>query len=143
MGITYQLLFWIHMVSLALGGVATFGILVVGSKVGAATAEIRPLLFSIAGVMSNVGRTGLALLIITGPIMYGLAWSTGGAPNMTAFIAKMVLVVVLIVLVIVAGLNAKRAQGGDRAAAQRAPLLGMSAAVTFVLIMLCAALAFK
>jgi len=143
MGVTYALLFWIHMTSLAAGGVAAFGIPIVGSRMPGATPETRPALFHLAETFSNVGRVAIALLIITGPIMYWLAWSNGGPPNMTAFIAKMVFVVLLLITVIYAGINAKRAQGGDMAAVKRSPMLGMTAAVLFVLVILSAALAFK
>ena len=93
--------------------------------------------------MSNIGRVAIALLIITGPIMYWMAWANGGPPSMPAFIAKMVFVVLLLIVVIYAGINAKRAQGGDMAAAKRSPMLGMTAAILFVLVILSAALAFK
>jgi putative membrane protein len=142
-GVTYAILFWIHMTSLAAGGVAAFGIPIVGARIGGAAPEMRPTLFHIAETMSNLGRVAIALLIITGPIMYWLAWSNGGPPNMTAFIAKMVFVVLLLITVIVAGINAKRAQAGDMAAAKRSPMLGMTAATLFVLVILSAALAFK
>ncbi|HVY51887.1 MAG TPA: hypothetical protein VHA07_10060 [Devosia sp.] len=142
MGIAYQLLFWIHMISLAAGGVAAYGIPIVGMRMATATAETRPLLFSLAERFSNVGRVALALLIITGPTMFWLGWNWT-APNMAAFITKMVLVVLLLIVVIIAGINAKRAQGGDMTAAKRAPMLGMTAALIFTLIPLAAALAFK
>ena len=142
MGILYQLLFWVHMVSLAAGGVAAYGIPIVGMRMATATPETRPLLFSLADRFSNVGRAALGLLIITGPIMFWLGWNWT-AQNTAAFAAKMVLVVLLLILVIVAGINAKRAEHGDMAAAKRAPALGMSAAIVFTLIPLAAALAFK
>jgi len=142
-GATYAILFWIHMTSLAAGGVAAFGIPIVGSRMASATPETRPTLFHLAETFSNVGRGAIGLLIITGPIMYWLAWANGGPPNMTAFIAKMVFVVLLLITVIYAGINAKRAQGGDMAAAKRAPMLGATAAILFSLVILSAALAFK
>ena len=143
MGITYALLFWVHMTALAGGGVAAFGIPVVGSRIGPAAPEVRPTLFHLAEALSNVGRIAMVLLLISGPIMYWMAWSAGGAPNQTAFIVKMVFVALLLITVIYAGINAKRAQAGDMAAAKRSPMLGITAAVLFVLVILSAALAFK
>jgi putative membrane protein len=142
MGPLYQFLFWIHMTALAGGGTAAFGIPIVGSQIGAASAETRPTLFRIADRLSNIGRAAIGLLIITGPLMFWLGWNFA-APNMIAFGVKMVLVLVLLALVIYAGINAKRAEHGDMAAAKRAPMLGASAAVTFVLVIASAALAFK
>jgi putative membrane protein len=142
MGIWYPILFWIHMVSLAGGGVAAFGIPIVGSQMRTAAPESRPLLFKIMDRMSNAGRAAIALLIITGPIMFFYQWQ-GTAPSMTAFITKMVLVVLLLIIVIAAGINGKRAEHGDMAAMKRSPVLGMSAALVFVLVILAAAFAFK
>jgi putative copper export protein len=142
MGVWYPILFWLHMVALAAGGVAAFGLPIIGSQMRTATAESRPLLFKIMDRMSNVGRVAIALLIITGPVLFFYQWQ-GTAPSMTAFITKMVLVVLLLIVVILAGINGKRAEHGDMAAAKRSPVLGMTAAALFVLIILAAAFAFK
>lgn len=136
-----QVLFWIHMVSLALGGVATFGIPVVGSKMASASPEARPLLFSIADGLSRIGRAGLGLLIITGALIVWLKF--GGTAGFTFwFWVKMVLVVILLVIIIFAGVNGKRAQGGDMQAAKRGPMIGMAAMLTFLLVLAAAVLAF-
>ena len=140
MDIVIKLLFWIHMVSLALGGVAAFGIPVVGMRMATATAETRPLLFSIADGLSKVGRAGIGLLLVTGPLIFWLKFGWM-APN-SWFWIKMILVVALLAGVIYAGINAKRAEGGDMAAAKRAPMLGAATATLFVLVMLSAVFAF-
>jgi uncharacterized membrane protein len=142
MGLTYQLLFWVHMVALALGGVGSLGIPFVGMQLRTATAETRPVLFRLVRNLSTAGRVAFGLLIITGPLLFWLGWS-GTAPQMWAFTVKMVLVVVLLVIIIAAGINGKRAENGDAAAGARAPILGIASAITFILIILAAALAFK
>ena len=141
MDVLIDILFWIHMVALGLGGAAAFGLPVVGSRMPTATAETRPLLFSLLDGLSKVGRVGFGLLIVTGPL---LAWlKFGGFGGFNAwFWVKMVLVVVLLGLVIYAGITGKRAEGGDRDAAMRAPKIGMAATATFVLVIGCAVLAF-
>ncbi len=142
MEIFVNILFWIHLVSLGLGGAAVFGLPVVGSKMRTATAEMRPLLFSIAERLSMIGRTAIGLLVITGPLMVWLKF--GGMSGFTWwFSAKMVLVVILLAIVIYGGINTKRAQSGDMSAAQRAPQIGVASMVTFVLIILCAVFAFN
>lgn len=141
MDIFNSLLLWVHLAALALGGVASFGIPVVGSKMAAATPETRPLLFSIIMGLSQVGRVGFGLLIVTGPLLFWLKWNFT-APDIMWFSIKMVLVVVLLGLVIFAGINATRVQGGDRAAATRQPQIGMASVVTFLLIVLSAVFAF-
>ncbi|MBI4920566.1 MAG: hypothetical protein HY834_02360 [Devosia nanyangense] len=140
MDIVIKLLFWIHMVSLALGGVAAFGIPVVGMRMPTATAETRPLLFGIANALSNIGRAGIGLLLVTGPLIFWLDFGWV-APNAWFWI-KMILVAALLAGVIYAGINAKRAQGGDMAAAKRGPMLGVVTATLFVLVMLSAVFAF-
>jgi len=142
MDIFINLLFWIHMVSIALGGVAVFGLPVVGARIGPATPEVRPTLFAIAEAMSTMGRAAFGALIITGPLMVWLRF--GGTSGFTAwFWAKMVLVVVLLGVIIYGGINAKRAQGGDMAAAKRAPIISQVGMVTFIGVILCAVFAFN
>ena len=134
-------LLWIHLVSLAAGGAATFGIPVVGGKIGGANPETRPLLFSIVHGLSRIGRTALGLLIITGPLLVWLKY--GGTSGFTFwFWVKMVLVVLLLGVVIYAGINTKKAEAGDREAAMRAPKIGMTATALFVLVIGSAVLTF-
>ena len=136
-----SVLFWIHLVALAMGGAATFGIPVAGSKMPTATAETRPLLFAIVEGLSRVGRIGFGLLIVTGPLLVWLKY--GGTAGFTFwFWVKMVLVVILFGIVIFAGINGKRAQGGDMAAAKRSPQIGMAGMITFLLVVAAAVLAF-
>ncbi|MDB5542222.1 MAG: hypothetical protein JWQ89_3949 [Devosia sp.] len=133
MDVLVSILFWIHLVALGLGGAAAFGLPVVGSKMAAANAETRPLLFSIAHGLSTLGRSGVGLLIITGPLMVWLKYN--GVDGFSAwFWVKMVLVVLLLAIVIYAGINTNRAEKGDREAGMRSPRLGLAALVVFVLV---------
>ena len=142
MDVIVNLLFWIHLVAIALGGAASFGIPVVGSRMPTATAETRPLLFGLMDGLSKVGRLAIGLLIVTGPLIIWLKY--GGAAALSAwFSLKMVLVVVLLVGIIYSGINGKRAEKGDMAAAKRAPILGMITSATFVLVILSAVFAFN
>jgi protoporphyrinogen IX oxidase len=142
MDVLNNILLWLHLIALALGGVAAFGIPVVGSMMPTATPETRPTLVKIAERLSTIGRAGLGTLIVTGPLLVWL--KAGGTAGFTGwFWAKMVLVVVLLGLVIFAGINAKRAQGGDMAAAKRAPQVGMASMATLILIVLTAVFAFN
>ena len=141
MDVLNDILFWFHLVGLGLGGAAAFGLPVVGSRMKTATAETRPLLFSLLDGLSKVGRAGVGLLIITGPLVVWLKFGGIGGFN-TWFWVKMALVVVLLGLVIYAGINGKRAEVGDREAAMRAPRIGMAATLTYVLVIGCAVLTF-
>lgn len=141
MDVLIDILFWIHLVALGLGGAAAFGLPVVGSKMMAATPETRPLLFSLLDGLSKVGRAGFGLLIITGPLLVWLKFGGVGGFN-TWFWVKMVLVVLLLGVVIYAGINGKKAEAGDRAAAMRAPKIGMTATALYVLVIGSAVLTF-
>ena len=68
--------------------------------------------------------------------------TTGWVAPSLWFWIKMVLVLAMLVSVTYAGINFSRAEKGDRAAAQRQPVIGMTALVLFVAIMLSAVLAF-
>ena len=92
--------------------------------------------------LSRLGRVSFGLLIITGPLIVWLRF--GGTAGFTGwFWAKMVFVVLLLVAVIAAGINGKRAEAGDTVALARAPMIGMTAAALFVLVVLCAVFAFN
>jgi uncharacterized membrane protein len=141
MEIVIDLLFWIHLSSLAAGGAAVFGIPAVGSRMGSATPELRPKLFAIMEQLSKVGRAALGLLIITGPLILWLRFNW--VPPSYWFWIKMALVVLLLIGVIYAGINGKRAEHGDADAARRAPMLGITNGVIFLLIVLSAVFAFN
>ena len=142
MDIVIKLLFWLHIVALALGGAAAFGLPVVGSKMPTATPEMRPTLFKIMHGLSTVGRAGIGTLIVTGLLIIWLKHGGFGTVNFWFWI-KMVLVVGLLGGVIYAGILGKRAEGGDMAAAQMSPRVGMVNMVLFLAVMLSAVLAFE
>ena len=142
MDIVNNLLLWVHLMALAMAGAAAFGLPVVGSKMASASAETRPVLFSVAKGISSVSRAALGLLIITGPL---LAWlKFGGVAGFTLwFTIKMVLVVLLLISVIFAGMQMKKAEGGDRAAAGMLPRIGVVNLLLLLGIVLCAVFAFS
>lgn len=142
MSVVVELLFWIHLVSLALGGVAVYGIPIVGSKMRSATPEQRPLLIKITHQLSTVGRGAFLALIITGPLMLWLGFG-GTAPNMVWFWIKMLFVLIVLGVIIAGGINGSRAEKGDMAAARRAPLIGMTGMAAFTLLIFCAVFAFS
>lgn len=142
MEVITNLLFWLHLVALAMAGAATFGLPVVGSKMATATPETRPLLFTIAEQLSTIARAALAALIITGPLLIWLKF--GGTAGFTWwFSLKMLLVVILLGSVIFAGILMKRVKGGDRSAAGMLPRLSMLNMVLLLGIILSAVFAFN
>jgi uncharacterized membrane protein len=141
MDVVNTILLWLHFIGLALGGAASFGIPVVGSRMMGAAPETRPLLLGIVHGLSRVGRAGLGLLIVTGPLLIWLKF--GGVGEISGwFWVKMVLVLLLIAGIIYSGLLLKRLEGGDASVAPRLPRLGMANTTVLVLIVLAAALTF-
>lgn len=142
MDIVIKLLFWLHIVALALGGAAAFGLPVVGSRMPTATPEMRPTLLKIMHGLSTVGRAGIGTLIVTGPLIIWLKFGGFGTVNAWFWI-KMVLVLGLLGGVIYAGILLKRTEGGDMAAAQLSPRVGMVNVALFLAVMLSAVFAFE
>lgn len=141
MEILLILLFWLHMLALAVGGAAAFGIPVVGSRMASAAPEARPLLMGITKALSSNGRVAIVVLLVTGPLLLWLKYGWA-APDMTWFAVKMVLVVILLGLVIYSGIIAKKVEGGDMASAKNLPMLGVINMVVFSLLVLAATFAF-
>jgi hypothetical protein len=135
-------LLWVHLVALAAGGAATFGIPIVGAKIAGSSPDTRATLFAIVYGISGVARTAMVALLITGPLLVWLKY--GGIAGFNFwFWVKMALVALLLVLVIAAGINTKRGEGGDPEAPKRGPMIGMASMVTFFLIVASAILAFE
>jgi uncharacterized membrane protein len=142
MDIVVKLLFWVHLMSLAAGGAATFGIPVVGRQMRTAGPEMRPVLQSILKGLSNVGRTGIGLLIITGPLMIWLKYGGFGGVSYWFWI-KMALVVALLAGVVYGGILFERSTKGDMAAGQMMPRVGMINMILLLGIVLSAVFAFE
>ena len=141
MDIVNNLLFWVHLTALAVGGAASFGIPVVGSRMPSAAPETRPLLMQIMMGLSKVGRVGLGLLIITGPLLVWLKY--GGVDGFTYwFWVKMALVVLLLAGVIYSGILLKRTMAGGPPSPLM-PRLGMINTLILLAIILSAVLAFQ
>ena len=142
MEIINNILFWIHLVSLSVGGAASFGIPVVGGLMATAAPEARPTLFKAIKGLSMVGRGGLAGLVISGPLLVWFKY--GGTSGFTWwFWLKMVLVLILIGLIVWAGVNAKRAEGGDMVAVKRGPMIGGAATLVLLAVIFAAVFEFN
>jgi protoporphyrinogen IX oxidase len=141
MELVNNILFWIHLTSLALGGAAAFGIPVVASRMPKVAAEVRPTLMQIIKGISTVGRVGLGLLIVTGPLMVWLKYGGFGGFG-TWFWVKMALIVVLLAGVIYSGILGKRADAGGPPSPMMARI-GMINTIVLVAIVFSAVMAFE
>lgn len=138
MGAWTTLLSWIHFSAIGVGGVATFGLPMVGAAIPVARPEARPALGLLAARFSVVGRTALAVLVLTGVLM--LMSGSRGDPGW--FWVKMGFVLAL-VFGVAAGLHAgRKGAAGDVDARERAALIGKFNIAIFFLIIWAAVLAF-
>ena len=142
MDILINLLFWVHLLALVGGGASSVAMPIIGSKLATADGATRATLFEIGGRISTAGRGALGGLIVTGLLLFWLKWDFS-APSMIWFGIKMALVVLLLVGVIVGGINFKKAQGGDAAAARTAALAGQIVGLTLAGVILAAVFAFN
>lgn len=140
MELLVEILIWLHFMGLAAGGAAAFGIPVVDGKLLTVSVETRPVLLSIIKGLAQLGRIGFGTLIVTGLL---LVWLKYGADGLSIwFWVKMALVAALLVGVIYAGINFKRAQSEDPSAGLRSPVLQMINIVLLFAVVAAAALAF-
>lgn len=142
MEILNDILFWIHLVALAIGGSASFGLFVMRPFMRGATAETRPTLFQIGAALSRNGMIALALLLVTGPLLVWLKYGGLGGVSVW-FWVKMALILVQVAAIAVAGRARRRIQAGDMSAA---PTLTMASNVSigaFILVILSAVIAFN
>ena len=136
-----SLLLWLHLISLAVAGATIFGMPVLMANMAGVAADVRPRVGAVAQRLSMMSRGALVVLLVTGALLVWLKY--GGFAGLSFwFWAKMILVVLQIGIVIFAGINGKRAQAGDAAAAQRAPSIGVVGMSTFLLIVATAVLTF-
>ena len=133
-------LLWIHLVCLAMGGAATFGMPVIGAMMGSAPGEARASLFAAGKRISTISRGALVGLIVTGVILVVIGPGFGGVGAW--FWVKMALVVALIAGIVQASRAWRAAYAGDAAAAGRARTLGLVNIGLLLGIVLAAILAF-
>lgn len=130
----------LHFFGLAAGFSASIGNFVVTRLVRSAPAD-APVLGKVPPVLARIGKTGLALLWVTGIIM---VWTIYGGPAdlPAAFWIKMVFVVLATILVGVIDMTTRAVRAGDQAARARLPMLGAGTAVMVALAVVFAVIAF-
>lgn len=136
-----SLLLWIHFISLAVGGAATFGMPVLGAALQNAVPEGRPALAGGLRSLSVMGRAAMTLLILTGLALVWLGPGLGGVG--VWFWVKMGLVILLIVGIVLGSRFGNAAQKGHSGAAARAAAIGKVNIALLAGILLAAVLAFN
>ncbi|HEY4199800.1 MAG TPA: hypothetical protein VGM83_04495 [Devosiaceae bacterium] len=142
MDILINLLFWVHLVMLVVGGASAVAMPVLNKKLQGASPEVARSLMEVGQRLMVSGRGALVILLITGPLIFWLRWSFT-APNMTWFGIKMLLVIVLIVCMIVGGIAYKKALAGDMSTLPRARLFGQISGLALAGVVLAAVFSFS
>lgn len=141
MDIIFNVLLWLHLIAMVVGGTNAVAMPVIGSKMPTATPEMRGTLFAIGDRLSTFGKGAMAVLLITGPLML---WARYGwvVPNFWFWI-KMALIVVMLVAIVLSSINAKKAQQGDMAAGKKAGEYGRITGIAFAGVLFAAVFAFS
>jgi uncharacterized membrane protein len=93
--------------------------------------------------ITKLANLALAGLIVTGPIMVWTKFGgLGKLPDPAWFWTKMAVVVVLLGVIHMGRANAKKAMGGDGAAAARQPKFALAGIVVYLSVILCAVVSF-
>lgn len=141
MNILVDILLWLHIIALVVGGTNSVMLPVIGGRMASASPEMRETLFSITEQLAKFGKGAMAVLLITGPLMLWLHF--GWVPPNFWFWVKMALIVVMLVSISLAEANGRKALHGDMAAAEKASRFGMLTAVAFLGVLLTAVIAFE
>ncbi len=135
-----DLMVFIHFVALAMGGAASIGLLVVGLTNAKVPPEHRPSVGRVALTLRTVGKTGMALLLLTGIIMATAGGVWGDASPL--FWVKLVAVAALIVGIVMGIKAGDQAMKGDPEAAKRAMMIAKINLGLLAVILACAVVAF-
>jgi len=135
-------LLWLHFIGVGMGMGGGIALSQVGPRLISAPEDERKLLWTLEGFFSRIGAAGLAILLISGPLML---WLKYGGPSGLSwwFWAKMVLVAVALIGVILHEWAAHQFRGGALSAVPLMYFGGRMAGLGIVLAMLCAAFTFN
>ena len=136
------LLLWLHFVGVGMGMGGGIALSKVGPRLISAPKDDRELLWLLEKFFSRIGAGGLAVLLVTGPLMLWLKF--GGPAGMPGwFWAKMVFVFAALVGVVLHERASSRFRQGDASAVPLMYLGGRMAGLGILLAMLCAAFTFN
>jgi uncharacterized membrane protein len=141
MDIVFNILLWLHIVALVVGGTNSVVMPVIGMKMPTATPDIRATLFAISDRLVSFGKGAMVVLLVTGPLMLWVKYGWA-IPNFWFWI-KMALIVVMLVTISLSDVNGKKARQGDMAAGKKAGQFGRITALAFAGVLLSAVFAFN
>jgi hypothetical protein len=136
------LLLWLHFIGVGMGMGGGIALSKVGPRLISAPKDDREVLWLLEKFFSRIGAGGLAVLLVTGPLMLWLKF--GGPTGMPWwFWAKMVFVFAALVGVVLHERASSRFRQGDASAVPLMYLGGRMAGLGILLAMLCAAFTFN
>jgi uncharacterized membrane protein len=133
----------LHLFGLGAAFTSAFGAFFVGVVTNSGLPEDAPALARMQPALARFGDAGLAILLITGPLMLWLKWGWT-APDPTMFGLKMLFVVLLVAMIVVIRINARRAfRDKDMVAFGRLAIFGRVATTFLLLVLVFAVLTFE
>lgn len=135
------ILFIIHIVAFVAGGANSVLMPILGPRLAAATPDGRAQLMGLVEAVAKIGKYAMATLLISGVLVLWLKWDWV-IPNFW-FWVKMALIVVMLVLISLNEMNAKRAKAGDTTAPARSKMFGQLTGLAFLGVIVSAVFAFN
>ena len=136
------ILFVIHIVAFIAGGANSVIMPIVGPRLAAATPEVRGQLMGIVEGVAKVGKYAMATLLISGILVLWLKWDWV-APSPVWFWIKMAFIAVMVVLIGLNEMSARKARQGDQEAAGRSRMFGQLTGLAFLGVLVSAVFAFN
>lgn len=137
-----DLLFWLHLMALAMGVGGGLAMSQVGPRLVAASPDQRATWWPLATVYSRIAGAGLVLLLITGPLLLWLKYG-GGAGLNDWFKLKMALVALVVLSIGLSMWGMARLKRGDEGGGRLMKLAGPLTMLTVTAIVLTAVFAFN
>lgn len=142
MDVVVKLVLALHIFAMVLGLGSGFASRRVGPLFGGSSQEQKTILFQMGRGLAKNGNIGLALLWVTGiALVFLRGWDITAMP--LAFWFKMLFVVILSAAVGISSKASRQFAAGDMAASTKAAMFGWLAAVSGVIIIICAVFAFS
>jgi hypothetical protein len=142
MPVVINLLFWLHLMALAMGIGGGLAMAQVGPRLLAATPDQRATWWPLAKAFSRVTSAGLVLLLITGPLLVWLKF--GGIEGLNGwFKLKMALVAVIVLTIGLGMWGMGRLRRGDEGGGKLMMVAGPLTSLTAAAITLAAVFTFN
>jgi putative membrane protein len=142
MDVFINLLIGAHILAFVAGGSNSVVGPVIAGRIAGATPEMRTGYYGVMNTLAQVGKVAMVVLLVSGPLILWLRYGGLGGASIWFWI-KMALIVVMLATIIYGGINDKKAQAGDGAAAERADIAHKITSVAFLGVVLAAVFAFS